>query len=42
MVQSNDSIRVEPGKQLPQSLEIRIDGKEAAGDGTMRYMLFCA
>ena len=40
MAQSNDSIRVEPGKQLPQSLKIRVDGKAAAGDVTMRYLLF--
>jgi len=36
----NGSIRVEPGKQLPQSLKIHVDGKPAAGDVTMRYLVF--
>ena len=40
MTQPTDSIRVEPGKQVPQSLKIHVDGKPAAGDATMRYLLF--
>jgi predicted peptidase len=40
MAQSTGSIRVEPGKQLPQSLKIHVDGKPATGDATMRYLLF--
>lgn len=40
MAQSNDSIRVEPGKQLPQSLKVHVEGKPSAGDVLMRYMLF--
>ena len=40
MASSSDSIRIEPGKQLPQSLKIHVDGKPTAGDATMRYMLF--
>ncbi len=40
MAQSSDSIHVEPGKQLPQSLKIHIDVKPAPRDVTIRYMLF--
>jgi predicted peptidase len=40
MAQASDSIRVEPGKQLPQSLKIHMDGKSVASDTTMRYLLF--
>src|SRR5215207_8752716 len=40
MVQSSDSVRTEPGKQLPQSLKIRVAGKQAVSDVTMRYLLF--
>jgi predicted peptidase len=40
MAQSNGDIRVEPGKQLPQSLTVQIDGKPAERDVTIRYMLF--
>lgn len=40
MAQPSDSIRIEPGKQLPQSLKIHVDGKSAAGNATMRYLLF--
>lgn len=40
MAQSSDKIHIEPGKQLPQSLAVRLDGKPAAGDVTIRYMLF--
>ena len=37
---SGDSIRVEPGKQLPQSLTIRTSAKVDGGDTTLRYLLF--
>jgi predicted peptidase len=40
MAQSNDSIRIDPGKQLPQTFTIQVDGKPAGGDVSMRYMLF--
>src|SRR6187399_450563 len=40
MAQSSDSIHIEPGEQLPQSLKIHVDGKSSAGEATMRYMLF--
>jgi predicted peptidase len=40
MAQTSDSIRVEPGKQLPQSLKIHVDGKPAADVATTRYLLF--
>jgi predicted peptidase len=40
MALSSDSIRIEPGKQLPQSLKIHVDGKPAGSDTTIRYMLF--
>src|SRR4029078_5849341 len=40
MMQSAGSIQIEPGKQLPQSLNIHVDGKQAASDATMRYLLF--
>ena len=40
MAASSDSIRVEPGKQLPQSLKIHVGDKPAAGDVTLRYLLF--
>src|SRR4051794_18212310 len=40
MAQPNDGIRIEPGKQLPQSLKIHVEEKSAAGDVSMRYMLF--
>jgi predicted peptidase len=40
MAQSNGSIRIEPGKQLPQSLKIHVDGKSSGGEATIRYMLF--
>jgi predicted peptidase len=40
MAQSSGSIRVEPGKQLPQSLKIHVDDKPAAGDVTIRYLVF--
>ena len=40
MAPSNGEIRVEPGKQLPQSFTVRLDAKPAARDATIRYMLF--
>jgi predicted peptidase len=40
MAQSTGSIHIEPGKQLPQSLEIQLGGKSAPRDVTIRYMLF--
>jgi predicted peptidase len=40
MAHSSDSILVEAGKQLPQSLKIHVDGKPAASDATIRYLLF--
>ncbi len=40
MAQASDSILVEPGKQLPQSLKIHVGGKPGADDVTMRYLLF--
>ena len=39
MAQSNDSIRVEPGKQLPQSLMVHVDGKPAVGADYANYPL---
>jgi predicted peptidase len=40
MLQSNDDIHVEPGKQLPQSVIVRVGEGSAARDVTIRYMLF--
>jgi predicted peptidase len=40
MAASSDSIRVEPGKQLPQSVKIHVDGNPAGGEVTTRFMLF--
>jgi predicted peptidase len=40
MATSSDSIQIQPGKQLPQSWKIHVDGKSAPGDVTMRYLLF--
>jgi predicted peptidase len=40
MASASDRIRIEPGKQLPQSLRIHVEGKPAASDATIRYMLF--
>ena len=40
MAQTSDSIHVEPGKQLPQSLTIHLDAKAAPRDVTIRYLLF--
>ncbi len=40
MAQPIDSIRIEPGKQLPQSLTVHIDQPPAPRDVTIRYLLF--
>jgi predicted peptidase len=40
MAQSGHSISVEPGKQLPQSLVVRVPNESAEGEATIRYMLF--
>jgi predicted peptidase len=40
MVQSGDSIDVEPGKQLPQSVTVRVADEDRQRDVTIRYMLF--
>jgi predicted peptidase len=40
MEPSSDSIHIDPGKQLPQSLKIHLDSKPAPRDVTIRYMLF--
>jgi predicted peptidase len=41
MAKPSDSIRIEPGKQLPQTLTVHIDEKNSTGrDVTIRYMLF--
>jgi predicted peptidase len=40
MATSTDSIHTEPGKQLPQSLKVHINGKSTSGDATLRYLLF--
>jgi predicted peptidase len=40
MAQSGDLISVDPGKQLPQSVKLRIDDDGGRRDITIRYMLF--
>lgn len=40
MAQSNDSLNIEPGKQLPQALTVHVGDKADAHDVTIRYMLF--
>jgi predicted peptidase len=40
MAQTSDSIRVEPGKQLPQSLTIRIESEGEPCNVTIHYLLF--
>jgi predicted peptidase len=39
MMQTGD-INIEPGKQMPQSLTVRVGEKDAARDVTIRYLLF--
>lgn len=40
MAQSGDTIVVEPGKQLPQSVTLRADDEDGSRDVVTRYMLF--
>src|SRR5262245_26608079 len=40
MAQSTGGIRIEHGKQLPQSVQIHVDGRSSGGEATIRYMLF--
>ncbi len=40
MAKSNDSIQIEPGKQLPQSVIIHAEGKPRGDEVTMRYLVF--
>jgi predicted peptidase len=40
MVQSNGDVRVEPGKQLPQSYTFHIDARPGDPGITIRYLLF--
>jgi predicted peptidase len=40
MVQNSDPINVEPGKQLPQSVTVRVESKGEARNATIPYLLF--
>jgi predicted peptidase len=40
MAQVGDSISLEPGKQMPQSVSVQVSKTGQASDSTIRYMLF--
>ena len=40
MLEPNGTIAIEPGKQLPQSVNVRVHDGGAASDHTVHYMLF--
>jgi predicted peptidase len=40
MALSNDSISIEPGKQLPQTVTVRVAGNDGERDVAIRYMLY--
>jgi predicted peptidase len=40
MAQATGSIEIQPGRQLPQSVKVRVDEKAESGETTIRYLLF--
>lgn len=40
MTQAGDDLRIEPGKQLPQSLNVKVGDKSAPEDINVRFLLF--